>query len=51
MRIIKILSIDQPLRFRIKNLIVSVDKQKINFVYAHFIMFYLYNIYKVVGQT
>jgi hypothetical protein len=35
---IKIFSLDQPLRFRIKNLIISAGKQKINFVYAHFII-------------
>lgn len=36
MSIIKIFCIDQPLRFHIKNLIISVGKQKINFVYTHF---------------
>ncbi len=39
MKQIKNFCLDQPLRFRIKNLIVLVDKQKINFVYAHFIMY------------
>ncbi len=38
MSIIKIFRIDQPLRFRIKNLIISVGMQKIKFVYAHFII-------------
>lgn len=54
MIIIKILCIDQPLCFRMKNLIIysrilipticvressiSVDKQKINFIHAHFIL-------------
>ncbi len=37
MSIIKILCINQPLRFRIKNLIISVGMQKIKFAYAHFI--------------
>ncbi len=42
MKQIKNFCLDQPLRFRIKNLIVLVDKQKINFVYAHFIMRYFF---------
>jgi len=39
MKQIKILCLDQSLRFRTKNLMGLIGKQQIKFVYAHFIYF------------